>query len=114
MSETKKRLLISKWHDGAKRSEIERRMERLLFEVDTLNSAVGKLNDQDEEIETLKSDLEERDETIKELESERDARDDAAYGVLEDVKYWLHSGLVHHRLVSDPRQMLRKVEEVLR
>lgn len=33
--------------------------------------------------------------------------------VLEDVKYWLHDGLVHHRLVSDPRRLLRKVEDVL-
>lgn len=33
--------------------------------------------------------------------------------VLTDVKYWLLSGLVHHRLVSDPRALLRKVEDVL-
>lgn len=33
--------------------------------------------------------------------------------VLIDVKYWLHDGLVLHRLVSDPRQMLRKIEDVL-
>lgn len=112
-SKTKKLLLISKWHGGAKRSEIERRMERLLNEVDSLNVAVGKLNEQDEEIERLKADLEERDETIKELEAERDARDDDAYSVLEDVKYWLHDGLVHRRLVSDPRRMLRKIEDVL-
>jgi hypothetical protein len=41
------------------------------------------------------------------------ARDDSAYGVLTDVKYWLHDGLVMHRLVSDPRQLLRKIEDVL-
>lgn len=33
--------------------------------------------------------------------------------VLLEVKYWLHSGLVHHRLVSDPRALLRKVEDVI-
>lgn len=32
---------------------------------------------------------------------------------LTDVRYWLLSGLVHHQLVSDPRQLLRKVEDAL-
>jgi hypothetical protein len=33
--------------------------------------------------------------------------------VLTDVRYWLHDGLVHHKLVSDPRVILRKIEDVL-
>lgn len=32
---------------------------------------------------------------------------------LELVKYWLHDGLVHHKLISNPREILRKVEDAL-
>jgi hypothetical protein len=32
---------------------------------------------------------------------------------LLDVRYWLHDGLVFHRLVSDPRALLRKVEDAI-
>lgn len=75
-SETKKRLLLSKWRD-----EQEAGREQ-----------------QDEHEEALT----ERDWQIFELES-----------ALLDVRYWLHDGLVHHRLVSDPRRLLRKVEDAL-
>lgn len=68
-SETKKRLLLSKW-----RSEQE---------------------------------------SGRESERECDCYTDDLTRVLEDVKYWLHDGLIHKRLVSDPRQLLRKIEDVL-
>lgn len=32
---------------------------------------------------------------------------------LLDVRYWLHDGIVLHKLVSDPRALLRKIEDVL-
>lgn len=111
--ETKKRLLLSKWRGGADRADIERRMNRLLEDIERLNNAVGKLNDQDEEIDRLKADLKERDEQIETLEAENETRDDDMVRTLEDVKYWLHDDLVMHRLVSDPRQLLRKVEDAL-
>lgn len=88
-------------------------MERLLLDVDRLNDLVGKLTEQDEKIEGLEADLKEAREQIGSLEDELEARDNDVLSVLEEVKYWLHDGLVHHRLVSDPRAMLRKVEDVL-
>lgn len=48
-----------------------------------------------------------------EQETGRAWRVEELEATLTDVKYWLHDGLVMHRLVSDPRQLLRKVEEVL-
>lgn len=51
--------------------------------------------DHDAEIET-------RDQEIEQLEA-----------ALTDVKYWLHDGLVMHRIVLNPRQLLRKVEDAL-
>jgi uncharacterized coiled-coil DUF342 family protein len=112
-SETKKRLLLSKWREVADRGEVERRMERLLADVDTLNNAVGKLNAQDEEIEKLKADLDEAREEIKSLQDDRDEYAEQLARTLTDVRYWLHDGLVFNRLVSNPRALLRKVEDVL-
>jgi seryl-tRNA synthetase len=112
-NETKKRLLLSKWRGVADRAEIERRVERLLRDVDQLNDNVGKLATQDEEIERLKADLEEAREEIKSLQDDRDEYAEQLERVLYDVRYWLHDGLVHCRLVSNPRAILRKVEEVL-
>lgn len=60
-SETKKRLLLSKWRD---------------------------------ELETLREQQDEHEEAL----TERD---------------WQIFELVHHRLVSDPRRLLRKVEDAL-
>lgn len=51
-----------------------------------------------------------------EIQSERDGlawQVEQLEATLTDVKYWLLSGLVHHRLVSDPRAILRKIEDVL-
>jgi hypothetical protein len=50
----------------------------------------------------------------RENERECDCRVEDITRVLEDVRYWLHDGLVLHKLVSDPRRLLRKVEDVLR
>lgn len=69
MSETKKRLLLSKW-----RSEQE---------------------------------------SGREGERECDCYVEDITRVLEDVRYWLHDGLVLHKLVSDPRRLLRRIEDVL-
>lgn len=76
-SETKKRLLLSKWR-------------------------ISNIADLREQIDEHKEALAAQDDQILALTA-----------TLEDVKYWLHDGLVHHRLVSDPRQLLRKVEDVL-
>lgn len=112
-NETKKRLLLSKWRGVADRGEVARRMERLLSDVDRLNELLGKLGDQDEKIETLQSDLDEKREEVKSLQDEQDADAERLQSVLSDVRYWLLDGLVHHKLVSDPRALLRKVEGVL-
>jgi len=58
-------------------------------------------------------DLAEAKEQIESLESERDEYAEQLESVLVEVKYWLHCGLVHHQLVSDPRAILQKVERVL-
>ena len=76
MSETKRRLLLSKW-------------------------------------QCLRADLAEAKEQIESLESERDDYADQLESVLVEVKYWLHRGLFHHQLVSDPRKLLRQIEDVL-
>lgn len=81
--ETKKRLLLSKWR--AQRAQID----------------------------NLKADLDEAREKIESLEEDANGRHDDIIAVLETVKYWLHDGIVHGKLVSDPRRLLRKVEEVL-
>ena len=61
------------------------------------------------ELETLRDKQDEHEEEL----AERDADAEEMRETLEAVKYWLHDGLVFHRLVSDPRQLLRKVEDVL-
>jgi hypothetical protein len=76
VSETKKRLLLSKW-----RGEVEELREK---QADHEDELAGR----DWQIEVLEA-------------------------TLESVKYWLHDGLVMHRLVSDPRQLLRKIEDTL-
>lgn len=45
--------------------------------------------------------------------ADRDWQIEHMEAALEQVKYWLHDGLVHHRLVSNPREILRKVEDAL-
>lgn len=86
-NETKKRLLLSKWREevGALRAE---------------------LDDREDEIQTLQSDLEDANEQIA-------ARDSLQDATLLDVKYWMLGVLVHHRPMSDPRVILRKVEEAI-
>lgn len=81
--ETKKRLLLSKWRGLAAR------------------------------IETLEAELDDSREELKEAEDERDAYADSLERELLRVKYWLHDGLVLGKLVSNPRDLLRSVEEVL-
>lgn len=49
----------------------------------------------------------------RENERECDCYVEGYQRVLEDVRYWLHDGLVHKRIVSDPRRLLRKIEDVL-
>jgi seryl-tRNA synthetase len=107
-TETKRRLLLSKWRGVAIRSEVDRRMERLLIDVDRLNDLIGKISDQDDKIETLEADLKEAREQIESLESEQDARCTELESVLVDVKYWMHAAQFRR---SWP--LLRKVEDVL-
>jgi chromosome segregation ATPase len=113
MSETKKRLLLSKWRGVADRAEIEWRMERLSRDVDQLNDLVGKLASQDEKIETLSADLAEAKEEIRSLEDDRDEYAERLERTLHDVKYWMLEPLAHHQPMRDPRKMLRQVEDVL-
>lgn len=113
-NETKRRLFLSRWRGVATRSEIERRLERLLNDVDTLNNLVGKLNEQDDKIETLEADLKAAREKIESLGSEQDEHAATMESALVDVKYWMHDGLVLHKGVRDPRPLLRKIEDALR
>lgn len=108
-TETKKRLLLSKWRGVADRAEVARRMERLLSDVDRLNDLVGKLAAQDEETERLRADLVDAQEQVKALESEQNETTEAMESVLTDVKYWMHDAAFRS---SWP--LLRKVEDVLR
>lgn len=55
----------------------------------------------------------EEQESGRENERECDCHVGDLEAALTDVRYWLLSGLVHHQLVSDPRQLLRKIEDVL-
>jgi len=66
-----------------------------------------------ETIAKLKADLEEAQDKNEELERELNDREDELTAALEQVKYWLHDGLVLGKLVSDPRRLLRTVEDVL-
>lgn len=65
------------------------------------------------QIETLTAELEEAKEQIQSLEDDRDEYAEQMEQTLSDVRYWLHDGLVHHKLVSDPRALLRKVEDAI-
>jgi hypothetical protein len=61
-------------------------------------------------------DLDDARDKIDELQEQIDAHDDEVVDLieaLEQVRYWLLDGLAHHKLVSDPRALLRKVEDVL-
>ncbi|MGJ5032327.1 hypothetical protein ACQR1I_36200 [Bradyrhizobium sp. HKCCYLS2038] len=101
MSETKKRLLLAKW-----RAQVE-----TLHEIeDRLQNSIA---DRDATIERAKEELAEANEKIESLEADQDWRLIELETVLTDVKYWLHDGLVHHKLVSDPRALLRKIENVI-
>jgi hypothetical protein len=99
-TETKRRLLISKWHGrnacGIVASQIEK-----------LQKALGDVN------ETIETDIGNAREEIKSLEEERDEYAAQLEQTLTDVKYWLHDGIVHCKIVSDPATMLRKIEWVL-
>jgi hypothetical protein len=98
-SETKKRLLLSKWRTSQDEGV------RLRAEIEELESA------RDEAWHDVEVLQDERNSLQSELDDLQGTP--AMCDVLTDVKYWLHDGLVMHRLVSDPRQLLRKVEDVL-
>lgn len=75
-SETKKRLLISKWRGVMDRARVETGVGQLLAGVYQLNVLLGNLTQQDEEIAKLKADLEEANDKIEEQERELNDRDD--------------------------------------
>lgn len=53
---------------------------------------------------------------IDELQEQIDAHESETSDLVDAlvaVKYWLHDGLVMHRLVSNPRDILRKVEDAI-
>lgn len=97
MSETKRRLLISRWRarEGVA-AELEERIKEL---------RASHMN--------LEADLEEANDSLEEAEAERDAYAADLEAALVDVKYWLHEGLVHGKLVSKPREMLRRIEDLV-
>lgn len=100
-SELKKRMILAKHMVSV---DVIRRMEARLVEIKAAHA---------ETIETLmerhSDTVDELKECIEALRANEDRRDNA----LLDVKYWLQDGLVHHKLVSDPRIILRKVEEAI-
>src|ERR1700739_3998037 len=111
--ETKRRLLISKWRGAFDRAKLESGVDQLLAGANQLVELASELTGQDERIATLEDELEGAQDRIKELEAEADAREDELTEALERVKYWLHDGIVHGKLVSDPRRLLRTVEDAL-
>ncbi len=63
-----------------------------------------------------RGELDDARDKIEELQEQIDAHGSEVVDLietLEQVKYWLHDGLVLHKIVSDPRALLRKVEGVL-
>ncbi len=82
-TETKRRLLLSKWRGLRERLE-------------ALESELGHAKDQ-----------------IRSLEDDRDEYAERMERVLHDVKYWMLEPLAHHMPMRDPRVILRKVEDVL-
>ena len=100
-NETKKRLLLSKWRCTA---EVFRDVE---------NSLQEKIADRDSDISRLKEEIEETKEQLESLQSDRDEHSEQIENTLLDVKYWMLGVLVHHQPMSDPRVILRKVEDVL-
>lgn len=100
-NELKKRLLLARWQGAM---GIARLMQERVDELKAEHAeAIDSLKDDHEH------EIEERDEQIAELTNGNRQHIEA----LQDVKYWLHDGLVLHKLVSNPRDILRKVEEAL-
>jgi predicted nucleic acid-binding Zn-ribbon protein len=100
-SETKRRLLLSKWR----------------VELATLRDAVTShktdVSERDEEIDNLRGQLKDAEE---DLELAREAHVDeiaAMETALVAVRDWMHEPLFLGRPMRDPRKILRQVEEVL-
>lgn len=77
---------------------------------DTIDLINALLTDA-EDIEAQRDEYEtERDEAIEEVNDHYESQ----FAVLEHVKYWMHNALVLHRPMTDPRVIMRMLEDATR
>jgi hypothetical protein len=88
--------------------------------IDAIFADVGVPKRATDLINALLSDAEDieaqRDEAIEDADTLRDQveqRDSDQDACLTHVKYWMIDTLVHHRPMTDPRAVLRKIEDAI-
>lgn len=90
---------------------IKGHFENLVAEHEKEAAAVERLQDEIKALQEEQSDeLSKAEERIEELEGEIEDRVDPR-AALETVKYWMHDALILHKPMTDPRRILRLVEE---
>ena len=87
--------------------------ENLLSQYETAAARVEELTESEKTLRqshmTLEAKCEELQDEVDDLNA-MDTRDAA----LEAVKYWMQDALVLHKPITDPRKILRMVEDALR
>ena len=88
--------------------------ENLLSQYETAAARVEELNGVEDERDEFKRKFDDLESDYEDLKDEVDQRDEDRDNALIAVKYWMQDALVLHKPITDPRKILRMVEDALR
>lgn len=88
--------------------------ENLLSQYETAAARVEELKEVESDLEHAQTLLKSAEEDVASLEEQLAQRDSDQNAALDAVKYWMQDALVLHKPITDPRKILRMVEDALR
>jgi septal ring factor EnvC (AmiA/AmiB activator) len=87
--------------------------ENLLSQYETAAARVEELKEVESDLEHAQTLLKSAEEDVASLEEQLAQRDSDQDTALEAVKYWMQDALVLHKPITDPRKILRMVEDAI-
>lgn len=92
---------------------IKEHFDNLLSEFEKADARAADLRERVNELEGVEFDLKEANENIAALQEEVDDRVLDQEQTLQTVKYWMHDVLVLGKPMTDPRKIMRIIDEAL-
>ena len=87
--------------------------ENLLSQYEAAAARVEELKGIEDEWDEFKRKFDDLESDYEDLKDEVDQRDEDRDNALIAVKYWMQDALVLHKPITDPRKILRMVEDAL-